>query len=159
MITSAGILSMYPYGACDESLACAGLGQGLEEGLPLLWVQTQGLPLQAQGLRHPPGEVDEGLCRVAPLQGLVAAVQSEGGKRWWWKTGVAQSLFNFLNHPVHISHLSYPKELCTSVFENKKIRARIQDGNSTHISSDLLPKSVPLTSCTVGLLHYRFTQI
>lgn len=51
-----------------------GLGQRLEESLPLVAVQAEGLTVQAERLRTTPGKVDQSFGGVAPLQGLVAAV-------------------------------------------------------------------------------------
>lgn len=64
----------YPYGGGDEGLAFVGLGQRLEERPPLVAVQAEGLAIQAEGLRNPTGEVDQRLCSVSSLQGLIAAV-------------------------------------------------------------------------------------
>ncbi len=51
-----------------------GLGQRLEERLPLLAVQAEGLTIQAERLRNPTSEVNQSLRSVSSLQGLVAAV-------------------------------------------------------------------------------------
>lgn len=64
----------YPYGAGDEGFAFVGLGQRLEERPPLVAVQAEGLAIQAEGLRNPTGEVNQRLCSVPSLQGLIAAV-------------------------------------------------------------------------------------
>lgn len=51
-----------------------GFGQCLEERPPLVAELTESLTIQTEGLRNPTSEVNQGLCCVSSLKGLIAAI-------------------------------------------------------------------------------------